>query len=109
MNIEDKLKQAVGAVNTMERILEKAQCHPAVVAMAFSIVREAEKKRGCPFTREELDVFFWERIDREKEIFNRDPEAYLKYAAQATKPRPEDIAGATKVAVTYGGSTETIH
>ena len=102
MDTEDKIKQGVDAVNFMERIMERAQCHSAVVAMAVNLVKEAEKQRG-PFTREETEAIFWETIDREKEFYNRDPKAYLKYAASATKPTPEDIEGKTKVQVTFGG------
>ena len=96
------------AVNFMERIMERAQCHSAVVAMAVNLVKEAEKQRG-PFTREEMDVIFWETIDSEKEIYSRDPGAYLKYAASATKPKPEDVEGATKVEVTHGRPAGPIH
>lgn len=109
MDTEDKIKRGVDAVNTLERIMERAQCAPAVVAMAFSLVKEAEKKRGRPFTGEEMDVLFWETIDSEKEIYNRDPASYVKYAAQATKPKPEDVAGLTRVEVTYGRPTGPIH
>ena len=109
MSVEDKIKQGVDAVNFLGRIMGRAQCHSAVVAMAVNLVKEAEKKRGRPFTREEMDVIFWETIDSEKEIYNRDPKAYLKYAAQATKPKPEDVEGLTRVEVTYGGPTGPMH
>ena len=77
--------------------------------MAVNLVKEAEKKRGRPFTREEMDVIFWETIDSEKEIYSRDPKAYLKYAASATKPKPGDVEGATKVEVTHGRPAGPIH
>ena len=103
MDNEKLQRKAAEIVGMNRRIAEEHNCHEAVVVMASNLANEKAKAIGAAITKEAWETIFWETFSHERDIYSRDPKAYLKYAEQATKPKPEDIEGKTKVQVTFGG------